>query len=519
MEIERIPFVISKLCSEVREMMAVSARPKGLMVDVRIHERLPDVVIGDPMKLRQVLINLMGNAIKFTDKGTITLSVSPTDVPDEYHFEVVDTGIGMSPQILTKIFERFSQADESTTRRFGGTGLGTAISKGLIEGMGGHIWVESQEGIGSHFHFTLTLPTASHSVATELLQERHYRGGRWTRPLNVLYAEDIEVNQELVEIRLRQRKHRVAIAPNGRIAVEMYQREEFDLILMDVHMPVLNGTDATREIRHIEATTGRHIPIIMLTASVLEADREMCLEAGADDFAFKPVDFDMLYDKIAQFFESQAFAAPLSEAQDETLEHLPFRLIQPGIGLTIWGDVVAYRRALTRMQNDYADIVPRTRHLCETGQSAKAIEVLHAFKGVAGNLGLSALHELANELENDAKRNQALASGRLNELTERMAEFAHDIELLEGETANDPPSGVAPKVDASRLMALLTALLRKLEAADIDDSVMAELKAGLDPHSYALLETQVDNFEFAKAIELANTLKETIKRTGSHVEQ
>lgn len=513
MEVEQIPFSISKLFTEVGEMMSVTARRKGLKVVIRVDERLPVVLVGDPTKLRQVMVNLIGNAIKFTEKGSVTLAVAPTGQADEYHFSVEDTGIGMSPQALTKIFERFSQADESTTRRFGGTGLGTAISKGIIEEMGGRIWVDSQEGVGSNFQFVLHLPCADESVAAAFLDDHLRQTGRWTRPLKVLYAEDIEVNQQLVEIRMGQRNHSVTIAANGQIAVEMYQRDAFDLILMDAHMPVMNGLDAIREIRRIEQSTGKHIPIIMLTASVLESDRDQCMEAGADDFAFKPVDFDALFDKIARFFESHAYAATMLETQSPSLENQSFRLVDPKVGLQIWGDAEAFKRALVRMGRDYADVVPRTRELYSNGQAQGAKELLHAFKGVAGNLGLHVLAEVANTAENNVKKAELIADETYERFANLMAELAHDIaalEVLKPSGSNTDGSG-AEAVDASVVIPLLTELIEALNESNIDDRVMASLKNRLDPVSFEALEAEVDSFEFAQAITLAESLMQRYK--------
>lgn len=514
MEIEHIPFGIPGLLSDVGEMMAVNARRKGLTINIKLDEKLPAVVIGDPTKLRQVFINLLGNAIKFTEKGGVTLSVAPTGNPDEYVFGIQDTGTGMSPIALTKIFERFSQADESTTRRFGGTGLGTAISKGIVEEMGGNIWAESEEGVGSHFKFRLCLPIADYQVTHSFHQDQQRLTGRWTRPLKVLYAEDIEVNQQLVEIRFAQRKHRVEIAVNGQIAVDMYQRGDYDLILMDAHMPEMNGLDAIREIRRIENVTGRHIPIIMLTASVLENDRQICLDAGADDFAFKPIDFDSLYDKIANFFESQAYGVTILETSNHHFESLSLSHIDPKMGLAIWGDADVFKRAIIGMGRDYADVAFRTRELCDAGDYYAAKELLHAFKGVAGNLGMRELPQLANQIENLVKQSEPIPAAMHDAFEKAIKALAKDIALIE-ETATSSysastESDVDNMTDPGVAIPLLTALIASLEESNIDEQVMISLKSCIEAQSYAALEAEVDSFEFAKAIEIAQSLVQKI---------
>lgn len=508
MEIEHIPFSIPELLSDVGEMMDVNARRKGLNINIELDEKLPAVVIGDPTKLRQVFINLLGNAIKFTEKGGVTLSVAPTGNADEYLFGIQDTGIGMSPTALTKIFERFSQADESTTRRFGGTGLGTAISKGIVDEMGGQIWVDSKEGVGSHFKIRLCLPEADTQVTQTFHLRQQRLTGRWTRPLKILYAEDIEVNQQLVEIRFSQRKHQVEIAANGKIAIDMYQRGDYDLILMDAHMPEMNGLEAIREIRRIENVTGHHIPIIMLTASVLESDRQMCLDAGADDFSFKPVDFDSLYDQIANFFESSTYGATILETSNDNFESLTLSHVDPKAGLAIWGDADAFKRAIIRMNRDYAHVATRTRELCEAGDFIAAKELLHAFKGVAGNLGLRELPELANEIENIVKKSGPVPAAMHDAFEIAITELAEDIDLIEGTATSSRGSGLGSdnSTDINVAIPLLTSLIASLKESNIDDQVMTSLKDCIDAESYMALEAEVDSFEFAKAVEVAQSL-------------
>jgi signal transduction histidine kinase/ActR/RegA family two-component response regulator len=308
MDLESIPFSLLELTTDAAETIGNEAARKGLEFHFSIDDRLAPCVRGDPTKLRQVLLNLLGNAVKFTPAGTVTLDLRPGPGNDEVHVSVSDTGIGIAPENVERVFERFSQADQSMTRRFGGTGLGTAISRGIIEGMGGRIWVESQEGRGSCFQFIVPLPAVDQPVACGGQDDARQPGDLWTRPLRVLLVEDIPLNQELVVLRLAQRHHEIGIAGNGLEALECLARESFDLVLMDAHMPVLNGFDAIRAIRTRERETGGHVPIIMLTASVLPSDQQQCVDSGADDFVGKPIDFDDLYRKIARHFPS--FSAP-----------------------------------------------------------------------------------------------------------------------------------------------------------------------------------------------------------------
>lgn len=282
----------------LRESLVDAARPifvpirtKSLGYECRVSDAIPKTVVGDGMRLRQVMVNLLGNAVKFTESGSVQVDVTVSAFEGgrlDLIFEVRDSGIGISIEQQEKIFEAFRQADSSTTRKYGGTGLGLAISRRLVEMMGGRIWVESAPGHGSSFFFTcrLALPEPSSDGA-----------GR--SPLEILLVEDNPVNRRIAETLLGKLGHRVAVAPNGLEAVELYRGGAFDLVLMDVQMPEMDGLDATRAIRGIERTTGRRAQIIAMTAFDQEGDRERCLEAGMDAFLGKPVDSHQLSAAIA----------------------------------------------------------------------------------------------------------------------------------------------------------------------------------------------------------------------------
>ena len=513
MELEKIPFSISGLITDVGEMMAVNARRKGLSVEVRLEENVSPVLIGDPTKLRQIIINLIGNAIKFTEKGGVTLQVTRTETPDEYHFSVIDTGIGIPQKALSKIFERFSQADESTTRRFGGTGLGTAICKGIVEEMGGRIWVESVDGVGSNFQFVISMPVAEGVDESQFLRDKLRQSGRWTRPLEVLYAEDIELNQQLVEMRLSQRKHRIHIAENGRAAVEMYLTGKYDLILMDAHMPVMNGLEAIREIRRIEMDTGNHIPIIMLTASVLESDRELCLSAGADDFAWKPIEFDVLYDKIANFFESFAHGITVIETSNPDLEKFEYQLIDIHKGLEVWGDADAFRRALKKMGKDYGDVAIRTEKLCSKGDMQAAKELLHAFKGVTGNLGIREIPEIVNSIETAIKAGRPVDKAVLETLSSKVLLLLQDLKKMDNQ--NESLQHPTQEIDLTAVTTLLQCLIKELSDDEINDNTIDQLRTLLGEERFSNVEIQLESFELARAADAARELLASLEFAGS----
>ncbi|PJZ66116.1 transcriptional regulator [Leptospira wolffii] len=293
-ELEAMGFSLFKLLGELKSSLGIGARKKNLQFEVMRDPSVPEFYIGDSLRIRQILTNLIGNAVKFTDSGKVTLGVERQG--KNLHFYVKDTGIGIHSDRLEKIFEPFTQADVSTTRRFGGTGLGTTICKQLTELMGGKIWAESVLGEGSTFHVLLPLQEGGGSG-----QER-VSGSDFILPaLKILVVDDMEKNTELVRLLLRNQGHTVIVVHSGEEAVQMATSESFDLILMDVHMPGLDGRQATQVIRmHETQEASRRTPIIALTASVLPDDRAAVEEAGMDGFIAKPVDVSEMISEIAR---------------------------------------------------------------------------------------------------------------------------------------------------------------------------------------------------------------------------
>jgi CheY-like chemotaxis protein len=258
------------------------------------------VVTGDPARLRQVLVNLVGNAIKFTERGEVRVELglrAAADGTPRLWFGVRDTGIGIPKESQARIFARFTQGDRSTTRRFGGTGLGLAISKQLVELMGGEIGVESAAGRGSLFWFTLPCRPAGPAAATEPPAESP--APQPARPLRILVAEDNAVNQMLVRQLLANCGHSVEVAATGAEAVAALERSDYDLVLMDIYMPEMDGVAATRKIRSMKSAAA-NIPIVALTASAMAGDRERYLAAGMTDYVPKPVDSRALLAAIAR---------------------------------------------------------------------------------------------------------------------------------------------------------------------------------------------------------------------------
>jgi len=311
MELEDVPFTLSDTVGQTVEMFREKVRRKGLVLDTSFEPGVPQRVKGDPTRLRQILVNLVGNAVKFTEQGTISLRVFSLDEGDTHHhicFEVRDTGVGIPPESRDRIFESFSQADGSMTRRYGGTGLGLTIAKQLVELMGGGISVESLPGKGSVFRFTVRfLRVAAADETGEGAQTGP--GDPAPAPIErdsgcrarVLVAEDNRVNQEVCREILEYLRCRVRIVSNGREAVEEVSRNRYDLVFMDFQMPEMDGVEATRLIRSRERTRNSHTKIIALTARAMEGDREQCLAEGMDDYLSKPFTIDRMREVLERW--------------------------------------------------------------------------------------------------------------------------------------------------------------------------------------------------------------------------
>lgn len=298
-ELDPQPFELAPFLDETLSMVLASAKQKGVAVELQRRGDLPKAVRADAGRLRQVLLNLLSNAVKFVERGTVTLRCL-TDAAGRLRFEVTDTGFGIAPEDMPSLFRRFSQLDGSNTRQYGGSGLGLAISKALVEAMGGEIGVESVKGKGSTFWFTIEAPNVDEGadqngeVDAALAEEAN------PRALKVLAVDDFAMNRELMAILLEPFDVRITEASNGSEAVEAADRTAFDVILMDLQMPVMDGLTATREIR-ANSRLNRATPVLAVTANVLRQQVEACLAAGMNDHIGKPIEPDDFLSKITRW--------------------------------------------------------------------------------------------------------------------------------------------------------------------------------------------------------------------------
>ena len=512
MPIESTNFSLGELLEQVADMSEHKAEDKGLKLSFNSAADVPDSLLGDPLRIQQVLMNLVSNALKFTDRGEVAVKVRRTTVEGEtlrLRFEVSDTGIGLSDEEQRRLFLPFSQADTSTTRRYGGTGLGLSICKRLVGLMGGEVGVASTPGQGSRFFFEIPLMAGTAG-------ERPRQTSRGQRDLipaglrgkRVLLVEDNEVNREMAEEILRAAGLEVETAVNGLEALELASRG-YDAILMDCNMPIMDGFDATRRIRASQQA-GNATPILAMTASVLLGDRELCIAAGMNDHVAKPIDVAELYGKLAKWIAGSAAGqgagntAPVAASPT-----VPPVLDRVGALARLVGNTDMYQRLLTRFCENQADAVSRVRAALAAGDREAATRHAHTLKGLAGNIGADALMATAAEAEH------ALRGGESAD--DLLGPLATELERVLAVIAGRPPPerkpvkspAVAPPAD--KLAAGLADLLRLLKADDADavhrlDELRPALETRLDAEAVERLARQVAHYQFESAIALLQEL-------------
>ncbi|MGE5518102.1 MAG: ATP-binding protein [Bacteroidota bacterium] len=392
-DFERIAFHPPAVVEDVARLMRVRAEEKGLALTVDLAADLPPWVLGDPGRLRQVLLNLAGNAVKFTESGGVTLRMAAVD--GRLECAVIDTGIGLDDDAKARLFQSFAQADASISRRYGGTGLGLAICKRLVEGQGGTIGVDSAPGAGSCFWFRLPLVEAPVPAPKPLVD-----GVRSLPPLTVLLAEDNAINQMVARGFLHRAGHRAVVANNGLEAVELVRSGgRFDLVLMDMQMPEMDGLEATRAIRAMGGAAAG-LPIIALTANAMRADEERCRAAGMNDFVAKPLDPDRLFAAMARALdgvEAGSVANDRAPVDAHEMDDGELALIEHHIGREQMVEVL--RLFLTAGGETCA----RLSDLGGDGGFDDIRQLAHDLKGMAGYVGAVPLVAQAAAIEEAAR--------------------------------------------------------------------------------------------------------------------
>lgn len=392
LQLEDAHFELGSLIRSTISIVEYAARAKGLQITTEVTEGVPEFYLGDPLRIRQVLLNLLNNSVKFSERGTIAIRVtkvrggeSEGDSKVSLLFEITDQGVGLDQETRHKLFQSFTQGDDSTSRKYGGTGLGLAISKQIVEMMEGRIDVESIKGIGSRFYFEISLKSARYDdvvrpVSFDKMALKNLKG-------YVLIAEDNRVNQKVIVEMMKLLGCRIRITEDGEQALTALRQEEFNLVLMDGQMPVMDGYDATRAIRSgLAGESNRLIPIIATTANAIQGDIEKCLAAGMNDYIGKPIAYDDLAFKVEKWMTRGKAIIDVSALRK--LE----RLQGPG-SENLLGEVIL-------LFNDETPLaLSQIRKSLDEGNLSGVVQIAHSLKSSAANLGAFRLRDLSERLE------------------------------------------------------------------------------------------------------------------------
>ena len=541
LRLEPRPFALTTLLSRLQSLLGPTAQAKGLQLTISTPPAPLGGLCGDALRLEQVLVNLVSNALKFTERGKVVVQVEVCVTGESavrLRFTVRDTGIGMAPEVLDRLFTPFTQADSGITRQFGGTGLGLAICKRLVELMGGAIGVESQVGQGSTFWFELSFARAAvDEPVSRLIPASKQPAGPRLAGVHLLVVDDSAMNRDVVERALHLEGATATLAADGQQAIQRLQAqpEAFDAVLMDVRMPVMDGLTATRLIRNELGLTD--LPIIALTAGVLAEEQQAAREAGMNGFLAKPLDLEQLVAEVLQWVQPRSEVVSLPPPHPSPpppggrelaappphrgrglgggAEGLPtdFPAI-PGIDRVraaqiLGGDRAFFLRLLAGFVTEFADVVEQTRRDLAQGAPETAAQRLHTLRGNAGNLGALDLMALAGRLENAIRRGEtSLRQGET--LEEPLAALGCQLDALI--TASAPwraaavppmPTPSAPPLDAEQLEALREALREyDLKALRRFEALKPALAGVLGQAKIGALDAAIHGLRFDEALDL-----------------
>jgi signal transduction histidine kinase/CheY-like chemotaxis protein/HPt (histidine-containing phosphotransfer) domain-containing protein len=456
-ELEDVNFSPEQLVDGVVSLLSARAIAKGGGISMNLSSETPIWLRGDPTRLRQILFNLIGNAIKFTEHGDVSINSShrvDADGSLQLRFDIRDSGIGISEAARARLFTRFNQADSSTTRKFGGTGLGLAICKQLVELMGGEIGVDSEPGRGSTFHFTIRCKVGEQPAAVESA-DADGSIALGNRKLRILVAEDNSVNQLFIKMLLGKSGHFVDVVGDGAEAVEAVKTVSYDLILMDIQMPEMDGPTATKVIRQLDRPVA-HIPIIALTANAMLGQREEYLAAGMDDYVTKPIERSLLFAAMARVLSYAAKPAPATQPDEttsasvqttpanapgaESADQGPPKEKAKATVIPLFDDAKLAELRKTFGETDFlvalgcipdegAKCLNQIKAAIGVGDLDAARKAAHSLKGMAGNFGATRLAAISRRIELEATAIESVAAN-LTELEATLDETRTSIGMV-----------------------------------------------------------------------------------------
>src|SRR5213082_3105902 len=443
--VETIPFSLRECIDGAMKTLVIEASAKRLDLSWEVAPQTPDALLGDPLRLRQIVLNLVGNAIKFTQHGGVIVRVRPESSANGdlcCYFSVRDTGVGIAVEKQAAVFSPFRQVDASTTRHYGGTGLGLTISARLVEMMRGRIWLESTPGKGSTFHFTVRF-----GLAERAAEEPVHRGtpavARRALPrpdapkLAVLLVEDNSVNRRLAQMVLARHGHAITAVDSGAAALEALEHGRFDLILMDVHLPGMDGIETTRAIRRSERHCGRRIPIIALTAHAMAGDRERCLDAGMDGYLVTPIHPTALLDAVERLGLEPEQAGGSADAESARA-HAAALLEQVG------GDPRLLAEIAELFARESARHMSGLREAIQSGDPETFGSAVHTLRGMLRGVRATAAEQLAASLQSlDPQQQKEQARATCELLEQAVSSFSERLVSLVA-AAQSPRSDADP---------------------------------------------------------------------------
>ncbi|MBR7889432.1 PAS domain S-box protein [Marinomonas sp. A79] len=506
LELDQRPFVLASLVDNVVSTLWLQARSKGLELSFCIDPTLASVYLGAEDRIRQVLMNILGNAIKFTKTGRVSLTLS-SEPNNMVRFVIEDSGIGIPKERVDTIFDPFTQADASMSRRFGGTGLGTSISKQLVNLMGGDIRVTSEIGVGSRFTFDLPL------VETALTPDEQIPQALTITPKRVLIADDIEQNLTLLTLLLEKHQHEVFLAKDGHDVIKQFKTIEPDIILMDIQMPNMDGLTATQIIRTYEKEKRLpHTPIIALTANVLLEDKLDAEQAGMDGFANKPIEMPVLIAEMARVLNE----TPTTLEQKDTYNphgHAKYQQIHLQKGLTLWKDMPTYLTELERFQQANNKLVDTLTNLATRNAFDDLRALAHAVKGTSGNLALLSIANGMMQVEQAALgENAEQCKELIEDISALLAQFSLERQHLSASHLTAPPKQTDLQTHLSRddLLALVDSLITSVNFGELDDDnielLIQQAPLFIKPQVIEASEA-ISDFDFNHAVVLLTDLK------------
>ncbi|MEN8198950.1 MAG: PAS domain-containing protein, partial [Thermodesulfobacteriota bacterium] len=456
LDLSPVSFYLEDVVENLANLMQIKVEEKGLSLLFAIDEETPTSLVGDPLRLGQVLLNLVNNAVKFTEEGTITVKINALEMTDSQatlQFAVQDTGIGLTEEQIGKLFQHFVQADASTTRQYGGTGLGLAISKKLTEMMNGRIWVESEAGRGSTFFFTSLFGRHSEKKEAPTAAGEGWQELDAIRGARILLVEDNELNQQVAQELLEQEAFVVELAGDGLEALEMATDNSYDLIFMDLMMPVMGGLEATAKIRDLPSAI-RNVPIVAMTASAMVGDREKSLAAGLNDHITKPIELDELFKALIRWIEpgerdipqhlAEHLTVEKQDVEDMGIPDLPGIAVKDGIA-RVGGKVSVYLQLLSKFYHDNQELSSQLRAAVRGKDIDVAERLVHTMKGMAGTIGALDLERTAAELEAAIAADSPQLSAAIDHFETQLQQvFLLLLPLIERDSTMEDGAGKEP---------------------------------------------------------------------------